>query len=246
VAPYSVGVFRQLTKLGIRPSPRRLVDLLLRTGPKGDLFGLRPGGLSFAKLRDKHPHGLVLEDYVRTGVLPKRLQHRDRRVALRPAEIATELDRLADVNGDSPGFPLRLIGMRELRSHNSWMHNAPLLMRGGRDHSLRIHPDDAEEHGLEDGGQARLESKSGSVEVGVKVSDEMTPGTVALPHGWGHRGGWRLANENAGVNVNLLASSDPEDLERLAGMAFLNGIPVRVEALSRTERRPHEHSGSAV
>jgi anaerobic selenocysteine-containing dehydrogenase len=74
----------------------------------------------------------------------------------------------------------------------------------------------------------RLESKSGAVEVPVKVTDEMTPGTVALPHGWGHRGGWRLANENAGANVNLLSSSDPDDLERLAGMAHLNGIPVRV------------------
>ena len=64
------------------------------------------------------------------------------------------------------------------------------------------------------------------------VTDEMTPGTVALPHGWGHRGGWRLANEAGGVNVNQLASSDPAGLERLAGMAHLNGIPVRVEAVA--------------
>ena len=63
----------------------------------------------------------------------------------------------------------------------------------------------------------------------MTVTDEMTPGTVALPHGWGHKGGWQLANEAGGVNVNLLAPSDPDDLERLAGMAFLNGIPVRVE-----------------
>ena len=73
-----------------------------------------------------------------------------------------------------------------------------------------------------------MPSKSGAVEVPVKVTDEMTPGTVALPHGSGHRGGWRLANEHAGANVNLLSSSDPDDLEPLAGMAHLNGIPVRV------------------
>ena len=66
----------------------------------------------------------------------------------------------------------------------------------------------------------------------VKVTDEMTPGTVALPHGWGHRGGWQLANSNAGSNVNVLASGEPEDLERLAGMAFLNGIPVRLEPVA--------------
>ncbi len=228
IAPYSASALRRLARLGVRPTPRTLVDLLLRAGRNGDLFGLRRSGLSFAKLRDRHPHGLVLENYVRTGVLPDRLRHRDRRVPLAPPEIAAELERLATTNGDDPAYPLRLIGMRELRSHNSWMHNAPLLMRGGRGHALRIHPDDAAEHGLEDGGEARVESKSGSVVVKVRLSGEMTPGTVALPHGWGHRGGWRVANAHPGVNVNLLASGEPEDLEPLAGMAFLNGIPVRV------------------
>jgi formate dehydrogenase len=66
------------------------------------------------------------------------------------------------------------------------------------------------------------------VTVPVKVTDELIPGTVALPHGWGHHGGWQLANRNAGANVNLLAGASPGDLEPLAGMAFLNGIPVRV------------------
>ena len=74
---------------------------------------------------------------------------------LAPPEIVAELARLASANGDDPRFPLRLIGLRELRSHNSWMHNAPLLMRGGRVQALRVHPDDAAAHGLEDGGDAR-------------------------------------------------------------------------------------------
>jgi anaerobic selenocysteine-containing dehydrogenase len=109
------------------------------------------------------------------------------------------------------------------------MHNAELLMRGGRAHALRVHPDDAAARGLADGEPARVTSKSGAVEVPVLVTAEMTPGTVALPHGWGHRGGWSVANAAGGVNVNLLSSSEPEDLEPLAGMAFLNGIPVRAE-----------------
>jgi formate dehydrogenase len=109
------------------------------------------------------------------------------------------------------------------------MHNAPLLMRGGRTHALRVNPADAGRHGLADGDLARVASKSGSVEVPVKVTDEMTEGTVALPHGWGHRGGWKVANDAGGANSNLLASSAEADLEPLAGMAFLNGIPVRLE-----------------
>ena len=231
LAPYSATPLRRLARLGVRLRPEQLADLLLRTGPSGDLFGLRRGGLSLKRLRE-HPHGLVLADEIATGVLADKLRTPGRRVRLAPPEILAEVERLASSNGGDPRFPLRMIGMRELRSHNSWMHNAPLLMRGGRVHALRVHPDDAAAHGLEDGGEARLESKDGAVTVPVAVSDEMTPGTVALPHGWGHRGGWRLANSNAGVNVNLLAGSGPDDLERLAGMAHLNGIPVRVSPVA--------------
>src|SRR5437763_14180640 len=109
------------------------------------------------------------------------------------------------------------------------MHNAPLLVRGGRSLAVRMHPNDASACGLDDGDVARIESKSGAVEAPVLVTDEMTPGTVALPHGWGHRGGgWRAANALGGANSNLLASAAPEDLEPLAGMAFLNGIGVRL------------------
>jgi anaerobic selenocysteine-containing dehydrogenase len=231
VAPYSLPALRWLARIGYRITPRHLIDLLLRTGPAGDMFGLRRGGLSRAKLARK-PHGVVLDERIPTGVLPKKLRHRDKRVHLNDAAITSELGRLASANGDSPEFPLKLIGMRELRSHNSWMHNAPLLMRGGRTHALRIHPDDAARLGIEDEAEARVVSAAGAVEVPVKVTDEMTPGTVALPHGWGHRGGWKLANSMSGVNVNQLAPSDPDSIERLAGMAHLTGIPVRVEPVA--------------
>jgi anaerobic selenocysteine-containing dehydrogenase len=243
VAPYSLPALRALARVGIRVKPRQLMDLLLRVGRSGDLFGLRRSGLSLAKLA-RHPHGIVLDDFIRTGVLPRKLRHDDGRVHLRDAAIASELERLATVNGDRPEFPLKLIGMRELRSHNSWMHNSALLMRGGRTHALRIHPDDAEQAGLAEGDEATLTSASGSLEVPVLITDEMTPGTVALPHGWGHRGGWRLANEAGGVNVNQLAPSEPESLERLAGMAHLTGIPVRVEPAS-PEREPAQ-AGAAL
>jgi formate dehydrogenase len=234
IAPYSHGALRLLARLGYRVTPQRLLDVLLRTGRDGDLFGLRRRGLSIKWLR-KHPHGVVTAPVIATDVLPKRVRHAGGKVRLDHRALRDELTRLSTVNGDDPEFPLRLIGLRELRSHNSWMHNAPLLMRGEREQPLRMHPEDAERLGLEDGALAVLASKSGEVQVPVRVTDEVMPGVVALPHGWGHRGGWQVANAAGGVNVNQLMSSAPEDLEPLAGMAFLNGVPVRVEPVSAVE-----------
>ena len=126
------------------------------------------------------------------------------------------------------------------------MHNAPLLMRGGRTHALRVHPDDAAcARAAGRRARATIASKSGSLEVPVTVTDEMKPGTVALPHGWGHRGGWKLANAAGGANVNVLASGEPEDLEPLAGMAFLNGIPVRVGPAGGPEAAAAGEAGRA-
>ncbi len=225
---------RLLGRFGIKLSPRRMADVLLRTGRDGDLFGLRRSGprLTLAKVAAA-PHGLLLGDQLPTGILRQKVRHGDGRVHLDPAPIAGELQRLLEDGraGEDPAFPVRLIGLRELRSHNSWMHNAPKLMAGSaRTHAARVHPDDAGALGVGDGGTIRIISKDGTIEVAVKVTDEVTPGVVAVPHGWGHHGGWQVANAAGGVNVNVLAGSAPEDLEPLAGMAFLNGIRVRLEA----------------
>jgi len=236
-APASAWPLRALGRIGLRISPRRLIDLGLRLGPRGDLFGLRRGGLSIAKLR-RHPHGIRLADRHPVGVLAKKVFHADKRVHLAVPEIVAEVSALERENGHDPAFPMRMIGLRELRSHNSWMHNVPKLMQGGRVHAARVHPEDAAASGIEDGALCRLLSPSGSIELAAKVTDEVMVGTVAVPHGWGHRGGWRQATAAGGANVNLLASSDPADLERLAGMALLNGIPVRLEAMAPRAETP--------
>jgi len=199
-------------------TPAVVVDLGLRVGTRGKL------GLSTLRA---HPHGLVLAEEHRTGVLRRVVKRRGRKVRLDPPEIAEELARLR-VEAVDHEHPLRLIGLRELRSHNSWMHNAPTLMKGKRRHGMRIHPKDAADLGIDDGQCCEVASRHGSIEVPARVTDEIVQGTVAIPHGWGHDGGWQRANAVGGANVNVLASTDPEDLERLAGMAFLNGIPVRV------------------
>ncbi len=231
VQPYPSPALRLLSRAGYRPTPQRFADILLRMGAHGDRFGLRRGGLNLKRLRAA-PHGIRLGEHIATGVLERRVHHKDGKVRLDAPALRGELARMASSNGDDPSFPLRLIGLRELRSHNSWMHNSPLLMRGGREQPARIHPADAERVGLEDGGIVRITSRSGALEVPVRITDEMLEGVVALPHGWGHRGGWKVANAAGGANINQLMSAAPEDLEPLAGMAFLNGVPIRLDAVA--------------
>ena len=127
-----------------------------------------------------------------------------------------------------------LIGRRQLRSNNSWMHNLPALVKGKDRCTVQVHPDDAERLGLADGGAARGSARaSGELVAPVEVTDEIMPGVVSIPHGWGHDApGVRLgvAAEHAGVNSNLLA---PVEVDVPSGNAVLNGIPVEVTAADR-------------
>jgi anaerobic selenocysteine-containing dehydrogenase len=226
-----LALFRKmLSPFGVRLTPRLLVDTVIRLGEGGDRYGLCRGGLSFSRLVADHPHGKVLAPNLRDGVLKDAVVYRGGRVRLRHNDIAHEVARLSR-RSTPHGYPMRLIGMREARSENSWMHNAPLLMRGERTHHARMHVDDAAAANIVDGDVVRIASAHGEIELPVVVTKDIVAGVVAVPHGWGHKGtaGWRVANGAGGANVNRLMSSAPEDIERLAGMARLTGVPVRVE-----------------
>lgn len=225
----SLWIQRQLARTGLRLRPRAMADLLLRFGKAGDMFGLRRGGWSWRKLIDKAPHGVVLHEYIPLEPLESYIRTPDKRIPLADPRIMSELSRLESEGPIVVGYPLRLIGMREMKSHNSWMHNTERMMPPQRELTLRISPKDATESGVQEGDSITVTSKTGSIRVPVTITDDMTPGTVALPHGWGHNGGWRRANAAGGVSSNQISSSRPEDLERLAAMSVLNGIPVRLE-----------------
>jgi anaerobic selenocysteine-containing dehydrogenase len=123
------------------------------------------------------------------------------------------------------GYPLRMIGMREPRSENSWMHNAPLLMRGDRAHHALIHVDDAADMHISDGDLARVTSPYGEITVGVTTTKDLVPGVIAVPHGWGHKGTgtWRVANRAGGANVNRLSRASRPTSSRSPAW---RGLPV--------------------
>jgi anaerobic selenocysteine-containing dehydrogenase len=231
----ALGFVRKALRLiGSELSPRAMIDGLVRMSQGGDRFGLRRGGLSLRRLTEQHPHGVVVAPHIHTGVLRDAVAYLSRRVRLEHPDIRTEVDKL--VRGGHPdGYPLRMIGMREPRSENSWMHNSPLLMRGERVQRALMHVDDAADLQIYDGDLVRVSSPYGEITIGVTATKDLMAGVIAVPHGWGHKGTgtWRLANRAGGANVNRLTSSEPEDVESLSGMAWLTGVPVRVDRIDR-------------
>ena len=202
--------------------PAGLLDYAIRTGPHGGWLS----GLSLSQLK-KNPHGVDLGPL--TPVLPERLFTEDGCIHLAPQLYLDDLPRLKAFMEAGPPLGFALIGRRHLRSNNSWLHNSERLVRGKPRCTLLVHPDDASRIGLSDGGEARVRSRVGEVVAPVEVSDEIMPGVVSLPHGWGHgRQGVRLkvAAAHAGVSLNDL--TDELRVDTLSGVAAVNGVPVEV------------------
>lgn len=221
---------KRAARRGNRLSPRPMIDMMIRMADGGDRFGLRRGGLTFRRLAEQHPHGVVVAPHIRTGVLGEVVVYPKGRVRLAHDDIASEIAALSR-RAEPDGYPLRMIGMREPRSENSWLHNSPLLMRGKRIHRALMHTEDAATRHLADGDAVRVRSPYGQIDIALSLTDDIMRGTVAIPHGWGHKGSgrWRIANQAGGANVNQLMSSEPADVEALAGMSWLTGVPVQVE-----------------
>ena len=209
-----------------RRGPERMLDFMLRSGPYGDGFGAKEGGLSLAVLED-HPHGVDLGPL--QPRIPEVLRTISGKIELAPAPIVEDVARLRASLDRANGHML-LIGRRDLRSNNSWMHNLHVLAKGKDRCTLLVHPDDAARLALVNGDRACVTSQAGTVEIPVEVTDTIMPGVVSIPHGWGHAlpgTQMRVASEHAGVNTNILTVE--ENVEPLSGNAILNGIAVTVE-----------------
>lgn len=205
----------------LRLNPRMIVAAGLRTGPYK---------LSLRKVR-KSAGGIDLGPLQPS--FPERLRTRNKRIDLVPALLMDDLDRArkALLDRDSEGDGLLLIGRRHLRSNNSWMHNSTRLTKGKPRHQLLMNPGDLSRRELADGQKVRITSASGTVDVEVAATEDMMPGVVSLPHGFGHsKEGTRLsvANKVLGVSANDL--TDPALLDDVAGTAALNGVPVTITA----------------
>lgn len=219
-------ILAMLNKDG-RRGTARMLDFMLQTGPYGAAFGANPSGISLDVLL-ANPHGVDL------GALepriPEGLRTPTGMIELSPPTLIADLVRLEASIAKADDDQMLLVGRRELKSNNSWMHNIKVLTKGSLSCTAQVHPDDATRLGLIDGASVRITSRVGSVEAPVEITDSVRPGVVSLPHGWGHGvAGTRMsvAAEKAGVNSNIL--TDESIIDPISGNAVLNAIPVSLQ-----------------
>lgn len=217
-----------------RMSPQQLLDLGLRTGPYGS-YGIfydkrTQTSLTLSKLK-KAPHGIDLGPLQPN--LKQRLATPNRRIALAPDLLVADVTRLREYlpHLTTPSDSLWLIGRRDLRSNNSWMHNYQRLVKGKERCTLLMNPADAQSRCLADGQMVEVSSRVGCVQLPLEMTETMMSGVVSMPHGWGHgRAGTRLpiAQQHPGVSINDL--TDEQQLDTLTGNAAFSGISVSVKA----------------
>ncbi|MCA9534735.1 MAG: molybdopterin-dependent oxidoreductase [Myxococcales bacterium] len=205
--------------------PERMLDVGLRMGPYGSGANLLRDGLTLKKLRE-NPHG---EDFgALQPCLRERLPDAHGYVELAPAPMIADLERLRASMGEE-AQTLQLVGRRHVRSNNSWLHNSERLMKGRDRCTALLNPVDAARAGVAQGAQVTLRSRTGEITLSAELTDDIMPGVVSVPHGFGHaRDGvqLRVASEYAGVSVNDL--TDELLLDTLTGNAVLNGVPVEL------------------
>ncbi|MBL1073382.1 molybdopterin-dependent oxidoreductase [Nocardia sp. 2] len=192
------------------------IDLMLKLGPYGEWTG---GQLNLQVLLD-NPHGIDLGPL--QPRLPGALRTASKRVELAPAQLLEDVARLRDRLRDSAP-EMVLVGRRQLRSNNSWLHNVAPLVGGSNRCTLHIHPDDLARFGID--GEVVVKSAAGTLTVPVEATEDIMPGVVSLPHGWGHGDSAQtVARAHAGVNANVL--TDDSLVDAPSGNAVFNGVPV--------------------
>ncbi len=211
-------------------SPERFADIMMRSGSYGDRFGLVKDGLSLEQLK-AHPQASMDLGPLQQR-MPGMLRTPGQRIDVMHELFANDLprvnERFAALSQPRNG-ELLLIGRRHVRDMNSWLHNLKPYVRGKNRCTMKINPGDASRLGLDEQGNARVSTAMGEALVPVEVSEEMMPGVVSIPHGFGHiypDSQQSIAEDVLpGVSCNDLID---ESLDVASSTCIVNGVPVQV------------------
>ena len=227
----------------------RIIDLGLRFGPYGS--GINPfntTGLNLKRLK-KAPHGVFLGEL--TPCLPKRLFTSDKTIRLAPQPMLDDLPRLKahldKLQSQAEETDTLQIISRLTNRTLGWMHHSHRLVKGRNPVELIMHPEDARARSITTNTLVRVSTERDAIEVPVKISDDIMPGVVCLPHLWGHnRPGTRqrVANATPGASYNDLTSVAA--IDELTGNAIFNGVRVHVTTVGERESLEPVHTDETV
>lgn len=203
-------------------TPERMLSQALKKGNWSDIINL-------SKLK-KNPHGIDLGSL--TSQLPEGLYTEDKKINLVPNELKIDLNRLEEKLSlkQKQDTKLQLIGRRQLRTCNSWLHNSERMLKSNSCTAM-IHPKDAIKAGLNGSNIVRIKSRVGTIDIPYELTENIVEGTLSVPHGWGHLGDIHLAvaSSNPGASINDL--TDDQFMDQLTGNAALNGVEVEIERI---------------
>jgi formate dehydrogenase len=212
---------RLLRRLPGRPelTPDRLIALLLRWGRRTSMRELR-----------RHPEGVLLPRSEPGTFLGRRVRTADGLVHLAPPELVADAARLDELEAElSRTDVLRLVGRRDRRSHNSWMHGNPRISQPAGGNTVLLHPQDAVERGIAEGDTIEVSSPTGSVRLPCSLTEDVARGVVVVPHGWGHAtSGHPRARSLPGANVNDVIPGGPAHMDPVSGQAVMLAHAVEV------------------
>ena len=232
VVARGIDVDSAIRRLSDKRGVERVLDAGFRVGPYGDGFGANPDGLTLDRIASQ-PDGVDLGAL--QPRLPEVLRTPSGKIEMAPATFMEQARALLDTPGQRPARgELLLIGRRQQRSINSWGHNVDILAKGSFRCTLQVHPEDAKRLSLKHRRPASLSTSTGKVETLVEITEDMMPGVVSMPHGWGHDKEdmqLNIARLQPGANYNAL--TDEMNLDTLSGTAALNAVPVQVAPIQR-------------
>ena len=157
----------------------------------------------------------------------------DQKVNLLIPEMHEQLNLLsaAPVKYTSEEYPFVLsAGERRGFSANTIVRD-PSWRKKDKEGALRIHPNDASDLGIVDGGRVRITTEGGEAVAVAEVNDSVQPGYVSLPNGYGLSYSPAGGNsEVVGVAPNQLTSTHWRDA--IAGTPWHKHVPARLEAVA--------------
>lgn len=191
---------------------------------------LQPSGMTFKQLNEEHPEGMYygsrcydINEEGQINTPSGKIEFYSETLAeagFDPMPVYKEPTQSVEVNPElAREYPLTLLtGARMLEYTNYQMKNIPEIRQLAPDPEVDIHPDTAAALGVADNEMIQLETRHGQILSRIKITEDLGPGVVSIPHGW--------AGKSAANILTEINSADP-----ITGYAELKVIACRIRKI---------------